>query len=56
MLIMQYSRMINFHFDFGYLYKVNGTHSTLLHKILVIVSIYLHSMSTLAQLEKIHYN
>lgn len=48
--------MINPHSDFGYLYKANGTHSTLLHKILVIVSIYLHSMSTLAQLEKTHYN
>lgn len=39
----------------GYLCKEYGRHSILLHKILMIVSIYLHSMSTLA-LEKTDYN
>lgn len=47
--------MINPQYDLGYLCKEYGRHSILLHKILVIVSIYLHSMSTLA-LEKTDHN
>lgn len=49
--------MINPQYGLGYLCKEYGIcrHSILLHKILVIVSIYLHSMSTLA-LEKTDYN